>query len=85
MDLIVKHLYMMRRLERGLEFLNVLRWFIFARQHADRDVDVGRFRRVNHCRVAFGAGFEGCAGLRGQGDDFAAPAQLRKDDSISFL
>lgn len=74
MNLIPKRLHILRSLERSLEFLHVFSVFIFRSEHAERDVDVSCVGGVDHCRVAFGGGLEGGAGLGGEGNYFAAPA-----------
>jgi hypothetical protein len=82
-DLRAERLDVLGHAERRLEFLHVFGRFIFGCEHAERDSDLRRVRWVDHGRVDFSCGLERCSGLGCQGDDFAAPAGLTQDLSIS--
>lgn len=77
MNLISKNLDVLLTLQISLELLDVLSRLILGGQQAQWDLDVGGVGGVDHCRVAFGAGFEGGVGFgRCERYDFAAPAEL---------
>jgi hypothetical protein len=77
MDLIAENLNVLLTLQVYLKFLDVFGGLVLGGQHAERDLDVEGFGRVDHGRMAFGAGLEWGVGFGGgQRDDFAAPAEL---------
>jgi hypothetical protein len=77
MNLVAEDFNILLTLQIRLEFLDVFGGLVSRGKHAERDLDVEGFGRVNHCGVAFCADFEGGVGFGGcERDDFAAPAEL---------